>query len=121
MRSNLPVIIVLLLTILIGQNTYGQTGKIEGKLYTFGFMFIKWGNPGENKVILQNKTGFQVETFSDKNGKYSFENVPAGNYTISVDCKADLKDLGLCRMTGTVEVTVKSNKTTKADIKVYKM
>ena len=102
-------------------NLFAQSGSIEGELNTFGIYFIKWGNAGENKVILQNDSGFYRETNSESKGKFVFNSIPAGKYSILVDCKAELKDLGLCRMTGKTKVTVKKNKTAKVKIVVHKM
>lgn len=100
--------------------TYAQTGEIRGKLYTHSFLLIKWGNPGENKIALSNNTGFSQTINSNKNGEFFFPNVPVGDYTITVDCKAELKDIGLCQMTGSTKVKVKKSKAEKVKIVVYK-
>ena len=113
---------VLAFFLLVFQNVgMAQTGNIDGKLYTFGFLFIKWGNPGQNTIILENNAGFSMTAQSDSKGKFVFNSVPVGNYSIRVDCKAELKDIGLCNMSGSAKVSVKKNKTSKISIKVFKM
>lgn len=121
MRVVITYLLAIMFIIVLQADVFAQNGNIEGKLYNFQFMFVKWGNPGQNKVILQNDTGFYRETNSDAKGRYLFTDIPPGDYLIKVDCKAELKDLGLCNLTGSLKVSVKSNKTTRADIKIYKM
>jgi hypothetical protein len=94
---------------------------VKGNLYTFGFMFIKWGNPGENQVVLSNSSGFQMTTNSNSKGEFSFSDVPPGSYSITVNCQAELKNLGLCSMTGSTKVTVKAKKAASVSIKLHKM
>lgn len=97
-----------------------QNGNIEGELYLFEFLGLKFGSGGVNSIVLLGN-GFQAEAKSDVSGRFFFSNVPPGAYSVTVECDVQLKDLGLCRSTGVAKVVVKKGKTAKVRVRVYKM
>lgn len=108
MNSTLKLIVsvisvfVLTVTLAFGQNT---TGTIEGTVTDSKGAVV----PGASVSASGQSTGFNQTVTADSDGKYRFERVPSGRYTITVGAISGFAQT-------TLETQVVIEKTTLADI-----
>src|SRR5687768_4023138 len=97
--------LLLILILLLGLTARGQTGSVGGSILSDQGQPLEFAN-----VSLK---GTALGSATDQDGKFSIDNVPAGNHTLMVS--------SIGYSTVTRSVTVHSDQTTSVDIRLIEL